>query len=70
MSNIKISKDSDIEVKELEKIFWEKIYSSEEIDKILYIRDLFAKVGIYIEDFDKFEQIIKGLEMYEEMKDV
>ena len=46
--------------KEIEELENEKIYSSEEVDKFLYIRDLFAKVWIYINDFEKFEQIVEG----------
>jgi len=53
------------EIKEMEK---GKMYTSEEVDKILYLRDLFARVWIYVDDFDKFEQILEGLEMYNEMK--
>ncbi len=45
---------------DIEKIKNERTYSSEEVDKILYIRDLFAKQWIYIDDFDKFEEIVKG----------
>ena len=55
---------------EIERIKAEKTYSSEEVDKILYLRDLFVKVWIDIDDFDKFEEIVKGLEMYNEIKNV
>ena len=57
---------------DIEKIKNEWTYSSEEVDKILYIRDLFAKqwIYIYIDDFDKFEEIVKDLEMYNEIKNV
>jgi len=55
---------------DIENLKSEKTYSSEEVDKMLYIRDLLAKVGIYVDDFDKFEKIIEGLEMYDEVKNV
>jgi len=57
--------DKDIEDKKEEKF-----YTSEEVDKFLYIRDLFAKQGIYINDFEKFEKIVEGLELYNEIKNV
>ena len=49
---------------DIEKIKAEETYTSEEVDKLLYIRDLFARQWIYIDDFEKFEEIVKGLEMY------
>jgi len=55
---------------DIEKIKEKKTYTSEEVDKILYVRDLFAKQWIYIDDFDKFEKILEGLEMYNDLKHV
>ena len=56
--------------KDIEKIKAEETYTSEDVDKLLYIRNLFARQWIYIDDFDKFEEIVKGLEMYNEIKNV
>ena len=55
---------------DIEKIKLEETYTSEEVDKLLYIRNLFARQWICIDDFDKFEEIVKGLEMYNEIKNV
>ena len=55
---------------EMININGEEFYSSEKVDKLLYLRDLFARNGIFIEDFEVFEKIAEGLETYEMLKNV
>jgi len=55
---------------DIKQIKNEETYTSEEVERILYIRDLFTKQWIYVDDFDKFEKILQGLEMYNEIKNV
>ena len=56
------------EFKKLRKIESEnESYSSKEVEKILYIRDVFKKNWVNIEDFDVFMNILKWLQLWKNL---
>jgi len=45
----------------------EESYSSEEVKKILFTRDVFAKNGVIIDDLDVFKNILNWLKLWKNL---
>jgi len=64
LDKLELSFDDYKKLQELKK---EWTFSSQEVEQILFLRDIFEKNGIYIDDLDKFLNILNSIKLWKNL---